>query len=158
LGFNAALGYQYAGELALAEAQWRAVLKETPEDAEALSSLGSTLADMQKFDEAVKVLNQAVTLKPDNKTYFPQLGAVYIKAGKHAKSTEARIMYRPRKGGKENPDPAGTAKTAKAGSAAASTQASNGSPDKVFDWESDGRKLQTWIYFTKKLGFTFEAA
>ena len=33
-----------------------------------------------------------------------------------------------------------------------------GAPEKVFDWESDNRKLQTWLYFTKKLAFTFDVA
>ena len=158
LGFNAALAYQYAGELALSEAQWRAVLKETPDDPEALSALGSTLADMQKFDEAVQVLNRAVTLKPDNKTYFRQLGAVYSKAGNNAKSTEMLMLYMAMNTGKESADAAGAAKAAKAGSAAAGTLAAMGPPEKVYDWESDARKLQTWLYTAKKQGFTFDSA
>jgi tetratricopeptide (TPR) repeat protein len=158
LGFNAALAYQYAGELALAEGQWRAVLKETPDDPEALSALGSTLADMQKFDEAVKVLQHAVDLKPDNKTYFRQLGAVYSKAGNNAKSTEMLMIYMGMNTGKVNADPAGAVKAAKAGSDAAGTAGSMGTPDKVWDWESDARKLQTWIYLSKKLAFTFDVA
>ena len=158
LGFNAALAYQYAGELALAEAAWRGVLEVTPDDPEALSALGSTLADMQKFDEAVTVLQRAVNIKPDNKTYFRQLGAVYSKAGNTAKSTEMLMAYMSMNTGKENGDPAGAAKGAKAGSAAASTNTSMGAPDKVWDWESDGRKLQTWFYFAKKQAFTFDVA
>jgi Flp pilus assembly protein TadD len=158
LGFNAALAYQYAGELALSEAQWRAVLKETPDDPEALSALGSTLADMQKFGEAVEVLMRAVTLKPDNKTYHRQLGAVYSKAGNNAKSTEELMVFMAMNSGKESADASGAAKAAKAGSDAASTLASLGPPEKVYDWESDGRKLQTWMHFSKKQAFTFDAA
>jgi tetratricopeptide (TPR) repeat protein len=158
LGFNAALAFQSAGELALAEQQWRAVLKQTPDDADALSSLGSTLADMQKFDEAVQVLHRAVTLKPDNKVYFRQLGAVYSKAGNNPKSTEMLMVFMAMNVGKENGDPAGASKGAKAGSAAANTLAAMGAPEKVWDWESDGRKLQTWIYAGKKQGFTFDSA
>ena len=158
LGFNAALAYQQAGELALAEAQWRAVLKQSPDDPEALSSLGSTLADMQKFEEAVQVLQRAVNLKPDNKTYFRQLGAVYSKAGNNAKSTEMLMVFMAMNTGKENADAAAAAKAAKAGSPAANTAASMGAPEKVFDWESDGRKLQTWMFTAKKQGFTFDVA
>ncbi len=158
LGFNAALAYQYAGELAASEAQWRAVLKQTPDDPEALSSLGSTLADMQKFDEGVQVLSRAVNLKPDNKIYFRQLGAVYSKAGNNAKSTEMLMVYMAMNAGKENSAAAAAAKAAKAGSPAASTFASLGPPDKLFDWESDGRKLQTWFYLAKKQAFTFDVA
>ena len=157
LGFNAALAYQSAGELALAEGAWRAVLKQTPDDPDALSSLGSTLADMQKFDEAVQVLTRAVNLKPDNKTYFRQLGAVYSKAGNNAKSTEMLMVFMALNSGKENADPAGAAKAAKSGSAAANTATAMGSPDKVLDWDSEGRKLQTWLFTGKKQGFTFDA-
>jgi hypothetical protein len=113
---------------------------------------------MQKFDEAVKVLNQAVTLKPDNKVYFRQLGAVYSKAGNNAKATEMLMTFMAMNGGKEAPDPAAAAKAAKAGSPAAGTFASSGPPDKVFDWESDARKLQSWIYWTKKQAFTWDVA
>src|SRR5262249_58514606 len=93
LGFNAALAYQYAGELALSEGQWRQVLKQNPDDPEALSSLGSTLADMQKFDEAGQVLQRAGNLKPDNKTYFPPPGAVYSQAGRNAKSNDGPLTH-----------------------------------------------------------------
>src|SRR6185503_19419481 len=102
---------------------------QTPDDPEALSSLGSTLADMQKFDEAVQVLQKAVNLKPDNKTYFRQLGAVYSKAGNNAKSTEMLMVFMAMNAGKENADAAAAAKAAKAGSAAANTAASMGAPD-----------------------------
>ena len=156
LGFNAALGYQYAGELALSEGQWRAVLKQTPDDPEALSALGSTLADMQKFDEAVTVLCRAVNLKPDNKTYFRQLGAVYSKAGNNGKSTEMLMVYMGMNTGKEAADVAAATKGAKG--AAATTLTSLGAPEKVLDWESDGRKLQTWVYLAKKQATTFDVA
>ena len=158
LGFNAALSFQNAGELASAEGQWRAVLKQSPDDADALSSLGSTLADMQKFGEAVEVLQRAVNLKPGNKIYFRQLGAVYNKAGNNAKSTEMLMMFMALNAGKANANAAGAAKAAKPGSPAASTSAAMGlPPDAVYDWESDGRKLQTWVYVGKKLAFTFDA-
>lgn len=156
LGFNAALAYGYAGELALSEGQWRAVLKVTPDDPEALSALGSTLADMQKFKEAIDVLNRAVTLKPDNPTYFRQLGAVYSKAGNSGKSAEMLMIFMSKKSGTKSADPAAATKAAPAGSDGAKTLASNGVAEEVWDWESDGRKLQTWAYFTKKQGFTFD--
>jgi len=58
--------------------------------------------------------------------------------------------------GKEAADAASAAKTAKG--AAATTFTSMGAPEKVFDWESDARKLQTWVYFAKKQAFTFDVA
>ncbi len=158
LGFNAALSYQYAGELALSEGQWRAVLKQNPDDPEALSSLGSTLADMQKFDEAVQVLNRAVTLKPDNKTYFRQLGAVYSKANNNAKATEMLMVYMAMNNGKPSGDAKSAAKgAAKAGSGAANTLGAMGDPEAVYEWTSEGKSLQTWVYPAKKQSFTFDA-
>jgi len=131
-------------------------LKQTPDDPEALSALGSTLADMQKFDEAVTVLCRAVNLKPDNKTYFRQLGAVYSKAGNNGKSTEMLMVYMGMNTGKEAADVAAATKGAKG--AAATTLTSLGAPEKVLDWESDGRKLQTWVYLAKKQATTFDVA
>ena len=113
---------------------------------------------MQKFGEAVEVLQRAVNLKPDNKTYFRQLGAVYSKAGNNAKSTEMLMVFMAMNAGKANADPGAAAKAAKAGTPAAATFASLGAPEAVFDWESDGRKLQTWTYAAKKQAYTFDAA
>jgi len=160
LVFNAALAYQYAGELASAEAQWRAVLKKSPDDPDALSSLGSVLADEKKFDEAGQVLLRAIAIKPEEKVYFRQLGAVYSKAGNNAKSTEMLILYMAMSKGAPAADAAGTAKAAKAGSPAANTLASMGNPDKVLQWDdsSGGGVLQTWVYGAKKQAFTFNAA
>src|SRR6185436_17096332 len=87
-----------------------------------------------------------------------QLGAVYSKAGNSAKSAEMLMIFMSKKSGTKNADPAGAAKAAPAASDGAKTLAANGAPEEVWDWESDGRKLQTWAYFAKKLGFTFDKA
>ena len=159
LGFNSALSYQYAGELALAEGAWRAVLKQTPDDPEALSSLGSTLADMQKYDDAVEVLHRAVNLKPDNKTYFRQLGAVFSKAGNTDKATEMLMVYMAMNTGATASDAAAAAKSAaKPGSGAANTMASLGAPSVVYQWQSEGKSLQTWVYADKKQAYAFDVA
>lgn len=157
LVFNAALAYQNAGELALAEGQWRDAVKLNGKDAEALSSLGSVLADEAKFDEAVRVLHQAVAEKPDNKVYFRQLGAAYSKAGNNTKSTEMLMIYLAMDKGAAAPDAAAAAKASKAGSAAANTLGAMGSPDKVLAWDYDNRKLQTWLFSSKRQAFTFDS-
>ncbi len=157
LVFNAALAYQNGGELALAEGQWREAVKLNGKDAEALSSLGSVLADEAKFDEAVRVLHMAVAEKPDNKVYFRQLGAAYSKSGNNTKSTEMLMIYLAMDKGTAAADAAAAAKASKAGSAAANTLGAVGSPDKVFDWDYDNRKLHTWLYSAKKLAFTFDS-
>jgi len=157
LAFNAALSYQNAGELLLAEGQWRAFLKVTPGDADALSSLGSVLADEKKYDDARAALEQAVTLKPDEKIYFRQLAAVFSKQGNNAKTTEMMFVYLPMANGKLAADPAAATKSAKG--AAATTAGAVGVPDKVYDWtDNTAGALQTWVYTPKHLAFTFNTA
>lgn len=160
LVFNAALAYQYAGELPSAEAQWRAVLAKTPDDADALSSLGSVLADEKKFADATAVLLRAISIKPEEKVYYRQLGAVYSKAGNNPKSTEMLFVYMAMNKGTAMADPAGAVKAAKAGTAAANTLSAMGAPEKVLEWDDTetSTKLQTWVYGAKQVAFTFNAA
>lgn len=159
LAFNAALSYQNAGELALAEGQWRAFLKVQPGDADALSSLGSVLADEKKYDEAQAALEQAIALKPEEKIYFRQLAAVFSKQGNNAKTAEMMFVYLAMANGKPQADAAGAVKSAKPGSAAANTATAMGTPDKVSDWtDNQAGALQTWIYTSKHLAFTFNTA
>ncbi len=159
LAFNAALSYQYAGELGMAEAQWRTVLKGTPNDADALSSLGSVLADEKKFVEAQAALQQAVELKPDEKVFFRQLAAVYSKMGNSPKMIEMSFVYQSMANGQLQPDAAAAAKAwSKSGTASASTLSSMGSPEKAYNWsDNSAGALQTWVYTAKKLAFTFNA-
>jgi tetratricopeptide (TPR) repeat protein len=157
VAFNAALSYQNAGEVGLAEAQWRTVLKATPNDADALSSLGSVLADEKKYDEAQASLQRAVEIKPEEKVFFRQLAAIYSKQGNSPKMTEMMFVYLPMANGQLQPDAAAAAKAgAKPGTAAANTLASMGAPDKVYNWTDNAAgALQTWMYSAKKLAFTF---
>ncbi|MFN8586930.1 MAG: tetratricopeptide repeat protein [Candidatus Eisenbacteria bacterium] len=159
LAFNAALAYQNASELALAEAQWRAVLVKSPNDPDALSQLGSVLADEKKFADAEQVLAKAISIKPEEKVYYRQLAAVYSKQNNNARMTEMMFVYLALNSGTPAADAAATAKGAKAGSAAANTVASLGAPEKVMTWtDNTAGTLQTWIYTGKKQAFTFNAA
>jgi tetratricopeptide (TPR) repeat protein len=157
LPFNAALAYQRAGDFTSAEAQWRATLALTPEDADALASLAEALAEQKKYNEAVQVLHRAVVKDPKNKNLHRQLGAVYSKAGNNAKSTEELLVFLALHQGKEAADPAAAARAAKAGSAAANAFAGLGAPDQVNDWTGDGQAYQTWFYWSKKLAYHFNA-
>ncbi len=157
VAFNAALSYQNAGEVGLAEAQWRTVLKASPDDPEALSSLGSVLADEKKYDEAQAALQRAVEIKPEEKVFFRQLAAIYSKQNNSPKMTEMMFVYLPMANGQLQPDAGAAAKAgAKPGTAAANTLASVGAPDKVYNWTDNAAgALQTWMYSAKRLAFTF---
>src|SRR5258705_4877290 len=93
LTFNSALAFQNGGDLKSAEPMWRQTLKLRPDDADAFSALGSCLADLGQFDEAVRTLWQGGSRQPQNKGLHRQLGAVYTKAGNNPKSTEELMGY-----------------------------------------------------------------
>lgn len=154
LAFNAALSFQNAGEWAASEGAWRNALRTRPEDVDAMSSLGAVLAEQAKYDEAARLLHGALAAKPETKTLYRQLGAVYTKAGANAKATELLTLYLAMNQGQQAPDAAAAAGALKG--AAATTMGSMGAPDQVWNWEGNGTKFQTWLYFGKKSGFTFD--
>jgi len=159
LAFNAALSYQNAGEPKLAEPQWRAALKARPDDVDATSALGSCLADLGRYNEAIDVLWKGVSKDPKNKVLHRQLGAVYTKAGNNPKSTEELMVYLALQNGQPVADPAAAAKAAaKPGSAQAQTLASAGTPDQINPWDVQGDKVETWFYWEKKQAYHFKGA
>ena len=153
--FNAALAYQNAGDFASAETEWRDFLKIKPEETDAMAALGSTLAELKKFDEAAAVLLQAVNLKPKEKNLHRQLGAVYSKAENNDASTGEIMLYLALNGGTAAENPAEAAKKAPAKSAAAATLASMGAPEELRYWEGQGQRFETWAYWSKKVAITF---
>jgi tetratricopeptide (TPR) repeat protein len=153
--FNAGLAYQNAGDFASAETEWRDFLKIKPEDTDAMAALGSTLAELKKYDEAAAVLHQAVNLKPTEKNLHRQLGGVYSRGGNNEASTEEIMLYLALNGGALAENAAEAAKKAPAKSAAATTLATMGAPDEVRYWEGQGQKFETWSYWSKKLAYTF---
>jgi tetratricopeptide (TPR) repeat protein len=155
--FNAALAYQNGGDFASAETQWREFIKIKPEDTDAMSALGSTLAEMKKFDEAAAVLHQAVNLKPREKNLHRQLGGVYARADNQPKSYEEMVVYIALERGTAAENAADAVKKAPANSDAAKTLASLGAPEELRYWEADGQKYETWIYWGKNLAYTMRA-
>jgi tetratricopeptide (TPR) repeat protein len=157
LPFNAALAYQNAGALEKAEAQWRLAVKLRPEDVDALSSLGAVLADLKKYDEAIRTLHAAVQLKPQNKTLHRQFGSVYTKAGNNAKATEELMIFLAMQNGQPSADPAASARAAPAGSDAARILASDGVPEQTISWTAEQESYESWFYWEKKRVYTFKA-
>lgn len=74
-------------KLDLAESDLRAILKKDPKNANALNALGYTLADRTaRFDEALALLQEAVTLKPDDPYVLDSFGWVNYRLGNHAEA------------------------------------------------------------------------
>ncbi|HEY6507145.1 MAG TPA: tetratricopeptide repeat protein [Vicinamibacterales bacterium] len=156
--FNAAQMYQNTGLWAEAEAQWRTVLKVTPDDPEALSSLAVVLSNQKKFAEAQSVALRALELKPD-KNGFLSMATVYRMQDNSPKNTEMMFVYLAMKADKPAADAAAAAGQAPAGSAATNTSKAMGAPEKIYNWSADGMgDLQTWMYFVKHQAFTFNKA
>jgi tetratricopeptide (TPR) repeat protein len=156
--FMAGQSLRNAGELAMAEKYWRLAVKNKPDDVDSQLGLARTLTEMQRGADAVTVLNDALAHSPEpNKEIFHELGNVYNKLQNNPKSTEMLVMYLALSRGQAVTDIGGRVKSAKAGSSAASTQATAGNPDAIYDWETDGKPLQTWVYKSKKTGYTFES-
>lgn len=158
LPFNSALAYQNAGEFNLAEGQWRATLKLRPDDVDAMSALGATLAELKKYDQGIAVLFDAVNRDPKDKNRHRQLGALYTKAGNNPKATEELMVYLALQNGKAVADAAAQAKGGVAGAAGAKLIASAGNPEDVYPWEADGQKYETWFYWAKKHAYHFQSS
>src|SRR5262249_42337429 len=157
--FMAGQSLRNAGELGAAEKYWRVAVKNKPDDVDALLGLARTLSDQQRGADALTVLNDALKNSPEpNKDIFHELGSTYAKLNNNAKSTEMMIMYLALSRGQTVADVPARTKGVKAGSGAASVLASQGPPDAIYDWESDGKKLQTWVYKSKHVGYTFDSA
>lgn len=78
-----ATAQQAAGDFRGAEATLREILKHSPRNPIALNNLGYFLTERdEKFDEALKLIEQALEIDPLNPSYLDSLGWVYFKLGK----------------------------------------------------------------------------
>jgi len=157
LFYNAAVAYQSAGDATLADAMWRAALKLKPDDNEIKSAAASNLAELGKYPEAINLLRSAIEASPKDKKLHRLLGAVYTKANNNGKATEELMIFLALQNGQAAPDAAAAAKAAPAGSEAAKTLASMGTPEEVFPWEAQGEKYESWFYWSKKQAYHFKS-
>jgi len=74
---------QTNGDSNAAEVTLREILKESPRNSIALNNLGYFLAERgEKLDEALKLIQQALEIDPNNSSYLDSLGWAYFKLGK----------------------------------------------------------------------------
>lgn len=79
--------YEKTGQMAQAEAEFRALLAEKADDASVLNYLGYSLAERGlQLDEAEAVIRRAVALEPSNAAYRDSLGWVHYKQGKSSEA------------------------------------------------------------------------
>lgn len=69
------------------EADLKTILKDDPKNVHALNALGYTLADRtERFQEAEELLQQAITLKPDDPFILDSIGWLQYRMGKNAEA------------------------------------------------------------------------
>lgn len=84
------LVYENMGDIAAAEADFRAILVQEPENASALNALGYTLADRtDRYDEAFTLIRQALDLRPEDAVIIDSYGWVLYRLGR----TEAALEH-----------------------------------------------------------------
>jgi tetratricopeptide (TPR) repeat protein len=72
-----------------AEEMFRRVLANSPDNAVALNYLGYMLADRgTRLEEALRMINQAVQMDPQNGAYLDSLGWAYFRLGKYQQAEE----------------------------------------------------------------------
>lgn len=71
--------------LELVESDLRTILKDDPKHVNAMNALGYTLADRtNRYEEAKRLLQQAVSLKPEDPFILDSMGWLYFRMGKSA--------------------------------------------------------------------------
>src|SRR5579871_5327496 len=73
-----------AGNLAEAEAIYRALLASDPENADALKLLGSVCAQQGRAEESIAHLSRAIALKPGFETAHYDRGVALFHLGRYA--------------------------------------------------------------------------
>jgi len=87
--FNHALELQKKGDLKEAEAEYRAILADAPNYAEAHSNLGAVLMRQDRYEEAVRSYETALKLSPNLTPILLNLGIAHYRHGEFEKAVDA---------------------------------------------------------------------
>jgi tetratricopeptide (TPR) repeat protein/transglutaminase-like putative cysteine protease len=82
-----AMYFEQMGKKDAAILEWRNLLKADPTSQRAAAALGNLLLGMEKYNEAIEVLEAAVKQAPDNANLQLFLGQTYLKAGNKEQGT-----------------------------------------------------------------------
>ncbi|HEX5056779.1 MAG TPA: tetratricopeptide repeat protein, partial [Gammaproteobacteria bacterium] len=85
--YTRGLSYDKVGRLDLLERDMLSILAREPGNADALNTLGYTLANRtERYQEAYDFIQQAIALKPDNAAIIDSMGWVLYRMGRHEES------------------------------------------------------------------------
>ncbi len=85
--------YYQQGKLGEVEAIFRAILADSPDDAELHYNLGGVLAGQGRFDEAIAEFEQAIEMNPSLAESYLGLGSVYKQQGQNEQAITALHKY-----------------------------------------------------------------
>ena len=89
--FDAALQHHQAGRLAEAEAIYRGILAQLPDNADVMQLLGALASQVNAHEQALELLRGAIAIAPDFAEAHGNLGLALQRAGR---SDEAIANYR----------------------------------------------------------------
>ena len=82
LMFGLAIAYEQSGDFKKSVKEFKKLIKRNPNYHQAMNYLGYSLADRgEKLDYARELIEQAVTMAPDNSAYLDSYGWVYYRLG-----------------------------------------------------------------------------
>ena len=87
------------GNFVGAEATYRKLVTQAPNDVRSISNLGVTLFRLNKYEEAEEQFKKSLTVSPDDEFSYRLLGIVYYTQGRHVlarKSIEQAIRLDPK--------------------------------------------------------------
>ena len=88
----------FAGDFALAEADFKYVLTKNPHHADVYTALGSAFAAQGDYGSALNMFNQAIALKPSRPENFVSRAGAYFMQGRYKEALEdysAVLKYYP---------------------------------------------------------------
>jgi tetratricopeptide (TPR) repeat protein len=86
--FNRGMEFFVEGKLDEAVAEYRAALKEDPNDPECLHALAMALSHQEKLDEAIEVGKKLIEVAPDDELAYTSLSIFYQRKGMIAEAEE----------------------------------------------------------------------
>jgi tetratricopeptide (TPR) repeat protein len=83
------MAYEKTGRLDLLERDMLSILAREPGNADALNTLGYTLANRtDRYQEAYELIRQAIEIKPDNAAIIDSMGWVLYRMGRHQEAVK----------------------------------------------------------------------
>jgi len=137
------------------------VLERTPDNIDATFNLGTAYLAMDNLDEALPLLQKAVSMDPKAYDFHYRLGRAYARAGSDEMAVAEIVMSKALQRGTAPADLgtwfAADAMKSRYPDVAAQNKAleANGKPDQVYTYEESGGTVEVWFYWTKGLGLYF---